>query len=152
MHFILCYCVLQAQRKDLSHSLHLYEVGQGRDENLGSSSSRDCRRDKRMPNFALGLVVSVVKLGLGCRVLDVTRYSGLGRDDLWLLGTLLATPSYSANSTITRGYSVKKLEITRSNEYFYLKYLNFQTITLVFLNIYIGCYEQSSLYLIICDL
>ena len=36
------------------------------------------------------------------------------------------------------------------NEYFYLKYLNFQTI-MVFLNIYFGCYEQLSLYLVIYD-
>ena len=91
--------------------------------------------------------------------------------------------SNSGNSAITRDYSVKKLGITRSNsgnsgllgqtratrdysvklrsknnnnnknEYFYLKYLNFQTIMLVFLNIYIfWCYEQLSLYLIIYDL
>ena len=80
--------------------------------------------------------------------------------------------SNSGNSASTRDYSVKKLGITRSNsgnsgllgqtrsknnnntknEYFYLKYLNFQTIMLVFLNIYIGCYEQLSLYLIIYDL
>ena len=77
------------------------------------------------------LSTSVAKFGLGGRVL-ATR--------------ALAEASWGKSAN----YSV--LGQSQSNGYFYLKYLNFQTTMLVFLNIYNGCYEQSSLYLIIYDL